>query len=48
MILDFTCGSGSMLLAAKNLNRKCIGIELDAKYCEIARNRIENHTVCST
>ena len=41
-ILDFTCGSGTTLLAAKNLKRKCYGIEKEEKYCEIAMNRIKN------
>jgi site-specific DNA-methyltransferase (adenine-specific) len=42
-VLDFTMGSGTTGVACKNLNRKFIGIEMDDKYFEIAKNRIENH-----
>lgn len=39
-VLDFTMGSGSTGVAAKNTNRKFIGIELDDKYFSIAKERI--------
>lgn len=42
IILDFTMGSGSTGVACMNTNRKFIGIELDEKYFEIARNRIQD------
>lgn len=41
-ILDFTMGSGSTGVACQNLNRDFIGIELDKKYYEIAKQRIKN------
>lgn len=42
MILDFTAGSGSTLLACEILNRKWIGIEIDEKYCQVIKRRIQN------
>ena len=41
IVLDCFMGSGSTGVAALNTNRKFIGIELDEKYFEIAKNRIE-------
>lgn len=40
LILDFTMGSGTTGRACKNLNRNFIGIEIDKKYFEIAKERI--------
>ena len=39
-VLDFTMGSGTTGVAAKNLNRSFIGIELDGGYFNIASERI--------
>ena len=41
IVLDNCMGSGSTGVAALNLHRKFIGIELDEKYFEIAKDRIE-------
>ena len=43
LVLDFTMGSGSTGVACMNTNRNFIGIELDEKYFNIAKNRIENN-----
>ena len=40
-VLDFTMGSGTTGVACMNTNRKFIGIELDEKYFNIAKERIE-------
>ena len=40
-VLDNTMGSGSTGVAAVNTKRNFIGIEMDDKYFEIAKNRIE-------
>ena len=41
-VLDNTMGSGTTGVAAVNLNRNFIGIEMDDKYFEIAEKRINN------
>ena len=41
LILDPFLGSGSTLIAAKKLKRRCFGFELKQEYCTIAKKRIE-------
>lgn len=43
LILDPFCGSGTTCLAAKNLNRDYLGIEINPDYVELAKERLEKN-----
>ena len=37
------CGSGTTCVAAYELKRNYIGIDISEEYCELARKRLEKH-----
>lgn len=43
-IVDLFLGSGSTLIAAEKTGRKCYGMELDPKYCDVIVKRWEDFT----
>jgi DNA modification methylase len=41
LIVDLFCGSGLTFLASHQLKRKCYGMELDPKYCQVIIDRMK-------
>jgi DNA modification methylase len=44
IVLDAFLGSGSTLIAAERLGRRCLGTELDPRYVDVAVKRWESFT----
>lgn len=45
LVLDPFVGSGTTLLAAKDLNRNAVGFDLNEKYIELCNTRLENENI---
>jgi len=41
LVLDFFLGSGSTMVAAHQIKRKCYGLELEPKYCQVIIDRMK-------
>jgi len=41
IIYDGFLGSGSCIIAAESVKRKCYGVELDPEYCQVIIDRFE-------
>ncbi len=39
-VIDLFCGTGTTMVASHQLKRKCYGMELDPKYCDVIVNRM--------
>ena len=44
VVLDLFLGSGSTVIAAERLGRRCFGMEISPAYCDVVVKRWENFT----
>ena len=44
VVFEPFCGSGTTLIASEKLERKCYGMELDEKYCDVIITRWQEFT----
>ncbi len=43
-VVDPFCGTGTTIIAAEQLGRKCYAIEIDPSYCQVTIDRWESFT----
>ncbi len=43
IVLDPMCGSGTSIVAAKDLGRRYIGIDISEEYCQMTKDRLKKH-----
>lgn len=43
VVLDLFAGSGSTLMACEQINRSCVAMEIDPRYCQVTINRWESY-----
>ena len=43
IVLDPMCGSGTSIVAANDLKRRFIGIDISEEYCQLAKERLIKH-----
>jgi len=43
IVLDPMCGSGTSIVAASDLGRRYIGIDISEEYCDLSRERLKKH-----
>ena len=43
-VIDLFCGTGTTLIACEETGRKCFGMEIDEKYCDVIIKRWEQYT----
>lgn len=48
LVLDPFCGSGTTLVAAQDMDRNCLGIDLKQEYVDLANRRIDNSLFCDS
>lgn len=44
IVVDFFNGSGSTIIACEKVQRRCFGVELEEKYCDVSVKRWEQYT----